>query len=63
MRISTSLPDGKWREVGEAARRFEELGFDQAAAHEVQHDSDSGTGHAVDEPDRAYNLGCDCLSS
>jgi alkanesulfonate monooxygenase SsuD/methylene tetrahydromethanopterin reductase-like flavin-dependent oxidoreductase (luciferase family) len=39
MRISTSLPDGKWREVGEAARTFEELGFDQAAAHEVQHDS------------------------
>ena len=39
MRISTSLPDGKWREVGEAARSFEELGFDQAAAHEVQHDS------------------------
>jgi alkanesulfonate monooxygenase SsuD/methylene tetrahydromethanopterin reductase-like flavin-dependent oxidoreductase (luciferase family) len=39
MRISTSLPDGKWREVGEAARTFKELGFDQAAAHEVQHDS------------------------
>jgi probable F420-dependent oxidoreductase len=39
MRISTSLPDGKWREVAEAARRFEELGFDQAASHEVQHDS------------------------
>jgi alkanesulfonate monooxygenase SsuD/methylene tetrahydromethanopterin reductase-like flavin-dependent oxidoreductase (luciferase family) len=39
MRISTSLPDGKWREVGEAARTFEELGFDQTAAHEVQHDS------------------------
>ena len=39
MRISTSLPDGKWREVAEAARAFEELGFDEAAAHEVQHDS------------------------
>ena len=39
MHISTSLPDGKWREVAEAARAFEELGFDEAAAHEVQHDS------------------------
>ena len=39
MRISTSLPDGKWREVAEAARAFEELGFDEAAAHEVRHDS------------------------
>jgi alkanesulfonate monooxygenase SsuD/methylene tetrahydromethanopterin reductase-like flavin-dependent oxidoreductase (luciferase family) len=39
MRISTSLQDDKWREVGESARTFEELGFDQAAAHEVQHDS------------------------
>ena len=39
MRISTSLPDEKWREVGEAARAFEQLGFDQAAAHELQHDS------------------------
>jgi hypothetical protein len=39
MRISTSLPDGKWREVADAARAFEELGFDEAAAHEVQHDS------------------------
>jgi hypothetical protein len=27
MRISTSLPDGKWREVAEAARAFEELGI------------------------------------
>jgi hypothetical protein len=33
MRISTSLPDGKWREVADAARAFEELGFDEAAAH------------------------------
>ena len=32
MRISTSLPDGKWRDVAEAARAFEELGFDEAAA-------------------------------
>jgi probable F420-dependent oxidoreductase len=39
MRISTSLPDEKWREVGEAARAFEQLGFDQATAHELQHDS------------------------
>jgi probable F420-dependent oxidoreductase len=39
MRVSTSLPDDKWREVGEAARAFEELGFDQAAAHELRHDS------------------------
>ena len=39
MRISTSLPDGKWREVADAARAFEELGFDEAAAHEVQHNS------------------------
>jgi hypothetical protein len=30
MRISTSLPDGKWREVGKAARTFEELGFNHA---------------------------------
>jgi hypothetical protein len=36
MRISTSLPDGKWREVAEAARAFEELGFDEAAAHDRQ---------------------------
>jgi hypothetical protein len=39
MRISTGLPDGKWREVAEAARALEELGFDEAAAHEVRHDS------------------------
>jgi len=39
MRISTSLPDGNWREVAEAASAFEELGFDEAAAHEVRHDS------------------------
>jgi predicted secreted protein len=39
MRISTSLPDGKWHEVAEAARAFEQLGFDEAAAHEVRHDS------------------------
>jgi len=39
MRISTSLPDSKWREVADAARAFEKLGFDEAAAHEVQHDS------------------------
>ena len=39
MRISTSLPDGNWREVAEAARAFEELGIDEAAAHEVRHDS------------------------
>src|SRR6476659_4395923 len=38
MRISAGLPDGNWREVGETARTFEELGFDQAAAHETQHD-------------------------
>ena len=37
-RIPTSLPDGKWREVAEAARVFEELGIDEAAAHEVRHD-------------------------
>jgi hypothetical protein len=39
MRISTSLPDGKWREVADAARAFEELGFDEAAANEVRYDS------------------------
>jgi len=39
MRISTSLPDSKWREVADAARAFEELGFDEAAAHEDRHDS------------------------
>jgi hypothetical protein len=39
MRISTSLPDDKWREVADAARAFEELGFDEAAAHEVRYDS------------------------
>ena len=39
MSISTSLPDGKWREVADAARAFEELGFDEAAANEVRHDS------------------------
>jgi probable F420-dependent oxidoreductase len=39
MRISSSLPDGKWRDVAEAAQAFEELGFDEAAAHETQHDS------------------------
>ena len=39
MRISTSLPDGNWREVAEAAQAFEELGFDEVAAHETRHDS------------------------
>jgi alkanesulfonate monooxygenase SsuD/methylene tetrahydromethanopterin reductase-like flavin-dependent oxidoreductase (luciferase family) len=39
MRVSTSLPDEKWRDIGEAARAFEQLGFDQAASHELQHDS------------------------
>jgi hypothetical protein len=39
MRISSSLPDGKWHEVAEAARAFEQLVFDEAAAHEVRHDS------------------------
>ena len=29
MRISTSLPDDTWREVADAARAFEELGFDE----------------------------------
>ena len=38
MRISTSLPDDTWREVADAARAFEDLGFDEAAAHEVRHD-------------------------
>ena len=39
MRVSTGLPDGNWREVAEAAPAFEDLGFDEAAAHEVRHDS------------------------
>ena len=65
MRTSTSLPDGKWREVADAARAFEELGFDQAVAHEVQHDlfANSARGDPIDAQDRTNNLCCDCFSA
>ena len=64
MRISTSLPDGNWREVAEAARAFEELGIDEAAAHEVRHDSFATLVPAtLSTQDRTYNLRCDCFSA
>lgn len=39
MRISTSLPDGKWHDIAKAAAALEALGFDQLASHEIRNDS------------------------